>query len=583
MSNQVTLLNIFLEEFLKESNLNNADIAFESFATNQIFKDYDISFEEIQLGLVGEKKDYGIDGIFIFANDELINSEEEFQASNKPVFDFHFLQYKNTDTISEDVINKFIVASEELFNLDKDFNTLQGVISETLKDKILLIHKLIKLTASKHPKININFYHVCKGDASNIYGPRHNNYSYMHKIETLKTKITETNLGNITFDFKIIDASTILGLTRKEPNYSLQLKLNENPIALEYKETDERGYIASVNVIEYFKFLVDSTDNSLRKYLFESNIRDYQNNTTVNSEIIQTLKNKNELDFWWLNNGITIIAENGTLTGKTLNLDNVQIVNGLQTSHSIYHTFVEGLPESDSRSILLKIIITNKKETTDVIIKSNNSHNPVPPALLRATDKVQRDIEDYLLSHDLYYDRRKNYYKNLKKPTKQIVSINYLSQCLTALVEKNPSKARSNPTILTKNEQDYNRLFPNTRPMEVYSNSIKLMKKIETYLKQSFTAEDEVDVAVATYYHFHIGRVLISYLSNQVRYNGDRFLKLLDLDQIDDLKINAAFKITKELVLNYSSHNQQHNLTYISKQIPFSEYINANLASLLTS
>lgn len=76
-------------------------------------------------------------------------------------------------------------------------------------------------------------------------------------------------------------------------------------------------------------------------------------------------------------------------------------------------------PKNDTRSILLKIIITNKKETMDTIIKSNNSHNPVPPALLRATHKVQRDIEDYFLANGYFYDRRKNYYRNQNKPIKK--------------------------------------------------------------------------------------------------------------------------------------------------------------------
>lgn len=84
---------------------------------------------------------------------------------------------------------------------------------------------------------------------------------------------------------------------RKEPDYSIALKLNENPIAIDYRESDQRGYIASVNVVEYYKFLCDPVDNSLRKYLFESNIRDFQNNTSVNNDIAETLKEKMNLIF----------------------------------------------------------------------------------------------------------------------------------------------------------------------------------------------------------------------------------------------------------------------------------------------
>lgn len=97
---------------------------------------------------------------------------------------------------------------------------------------------------------------------------------------------------------------------------------------------------------------------------------------------------------------------------------------------------------------------------------------------MRATDKVQRNIEEYLLSKGFYYDRRKNFYKNQGKPRNKIISIKYLSQCLTALVQKNPSKARSNPTTLTKNEKDYRRLFPVNRQPEIYLKSIEVMKQV---------------------------------------------------------------------------------------------------------
>ncbi|MFV2048563.1 AIPR family protein [Metabacillus sp. YM-086] len=583
MSNQQTLLNVHLENYLTNSTFDNHDKAFEVFSTEQIFKDQDIAIDEVLIGLVGESMDYGIDGIYIYLNDELINNIEEVELQNKMTLDLHFLQYKNTNSITESVIDKFIVATDIIFDLDKDLESYRSVISETLLEKLELIHNIIKSIAIKHPKINVKFYHVSKGDSQNIYGPKFENLSYLNKINILRDRSLESNLGKMDFTYKIIDAEALLQLLRKEPNYSLALKLNENPIAIDYRESDQRGYIASVNVIEYFKFLCDPTDNSLRKYLFESNIRDFQNNTSVNNEIESTLKEKSEFDFWWLNNGITIIAENGTLVGKTLQLENIQIVNGLQTSHTLYNTFKSNLPESDSRSLLLKIIITDKKDTMDIIIKSNNSHNPVPPALLRATHKVQRDIEDYFLANGYYYDRRKNYYRNQNKPTKKIISINYLSQCLTSIIEKNPSKARSNPTILTKNEQDYDRLFPDRRPMETYIQSIRIMKRVEIYLKQEFTREDETDVALSTYYHFHISRVLVSVILNSVRFNGDRDLRTINTDNITVEQISTAYQITKELVLKYAQENNQDNLTYASKQIPLSEFINNNLQSLITN
>lgn len=45
---------------------------FELFYNEQILKEYDLSYEEIEAGTVGQGADGGIDGIFIFVNNTLI-------------------------------------------------------------------------------------------------------------------------------------------------------------------------------------------------------------------------------------------------------------------------------------------------------------------------------------------------------------------------------------------------------------------------------------------------------------------------------------------------------------------------------
>jgi AIPR protein. len=104
-----------------------------------------------------------------------------------------------------------------------------------------------------------------------------------------------------------------------------------------------------------------------------------------------------------------------TIAGKTITLDDVQIVNGLQTTNSIYEYMNTLAKVDDKRAILVKIIVANKLEARDRIIKATNFQTPVPAASLRATEPIQRDIEDYFLNKDWFYDRRKNYYKNIGK------------------------------------------------------------------------------------------------------------------------------------------------------------------------
>ncbi|WP_274307017.1 AIPR family protein [Solibacillus daqui] len=574
------LLDTILNEYADQLGMTTPvekDSVFEIFAAEQLLKQKDLDSEEIRNGLIGGGKDNGIDGFYIFVDDEYISSYEQLEHIKKAKnIEVHIHQYKNSNTIEENVVHKFNTATSSIFDLETVFSPVSW--NTDLIERIHGLRKIIIQTASAHPVYKIIYRHICKGDRFNIYNDDAPNESYIDKVRILQTTLARTDIGSAFFDFDLVGRRELVAMNREEKQFSLSLKLNENPIALDFSGDDKRGYIASANLKDYFNFITDQ-DSLLRNYLFDSNIRDFQNNTVTNSEISNTIKEEKELDFWWLNNGVTILADKGSLTGKTLNLDNVQIVNGLQTSYSIYNTLSEGEFPEEKRSVLLKIIITDNKVTSDRVIKSTNSQNPVPTSLLRATDTIQRDIEEFFLSHDYYYDRRKNYYKNLKKPTKKIISINFLAQCLTSLVitEKNPSKARSNPTILTKEDTDYQELFTESRDPNIYLKSIQVVKKVEQIIKDILTIEqgDELDEKLKKYYLFHISRVAVSVLLSKPNYHENEMLKIT-IDSLNEQTVRRSLEILKAIIRAYIEETTYSDIVNISKQTEFSRYITSN-------
>lgn len=557
------------------------DIIFEFFAAEQLLKHKDLDEQEIKSGLIGGGFDNGIDGFFIFVDEEYITSFEQIDNIKKAhLIEIHIHQYKNSTSIEENVVHKFNTATPSIFNLDTELSPTSW--NPELTEKIKWLHDLILKTASSHPKYKVIYRHICKGDRYNIYNPDEPNLSYIDKVNTLENTVSRLDIAFEEVDFDLIGRRELVEMNREEKQFSLTLKLSENPIALDFSDDGKRGYIASANLKDYYNFISDS-DNMLRQYLFDSNIRDFQNNTATNIEISNSIKNEKELDFWWLNNGITILADKGSLTGKLLHLDNVQIVNGLQTSYSVYNTFSEHDFIKEDRSLLLKIIITDDKATADKVIKSTNSQNPVPSSLLRATDSVQRDIEDFFLSHDYFYDRRKNYYKNQKKPMKKIISINFLAQCLTSLVihDKNPSKARSNPTILTKEDSDYERLFHSSRKLEVYLKSIQIVKKVEENIKDILNPDQDgsMDEMLKKYYLFHISRITVSYMLRKPNYHENEILTI-DIDLINGDVLNVSLDILKKIIKEYIKETSHVDIVNISKQTEFSKYITTNFMSL---
>ena len=237
----------------------------------------------------------------------------------------------------------------------------------------------------------------------------------------------------------------------------------------------------------YNKFLRGDGEK-VRAELFESNVRDFQGDTEVNAEIVSTLKNEKAAEFWWMNNGVTILASRATLNGDTVTIENPQIVNGLQTSTQIAKHF-ETAGGDDSRNVMVKIVSSENEETRDKIIKATNSQNAVQPATLRATDKVQRDIEETLKSSGLYYDRRKNYYKNEGKPADKIISIPLMAQAVMSIILGRPDTARARPSSLIKDNAVYSQVFSEAHPISMYSHAAELIRIVDRVLKSSLRAQ----------------------------------------------------------------------------------------------
>lgn len=572
--------NIILEEILKQykeaatDNLINDDKNFEYFAAEQLLKDENLDEDEINSGLIGNSNDNGIDGFYIFLDGELINQIEQVEGKYKEM-KVYFHQYKNKYKIEEDVVLKFNNAFNDIMNFE---NSKLNGWHDDLKDKIILLRNVILKTATHAINIKFIINHISKANSEDIK----DNKSYWSKVDNLIGHIENSGISRLGVEYDFIGGEELKNLSYRKPEYSIDLVLKDSPLTLEFGDNNI-GYIALVSLKNYYNFIAEN--GNIQKHIFDSNVRDYQNKTTVNKEIEDTIKNDNNTDFWWLNNGITIIAgKDSTQIGKKLSLKNVQIVNGLQTSYSIYNALknINFDEFEDARSLFVKIIICDQKDIIDRIIRATNSQNAIPSGVLRATDTIQRDIEQYFLKKGYYYDRRKNYYRNLGKPRDKIISINLLSQCIVSLVlpEKNPSRARSNPTILIKKDEDYDSVFGLNYDFQVYLNAVLIFKKVNEELKKlmsetEFVADNKLEKIIKLF-KFHISRVLISEITAKGTPLANDLGDEKIIEKIDRDAVKKSIFTLKNIIDEYEQINSQ-SIDNISKQTEFSKYINKML------
>ncbi|GMO39264.1 MAG: hypothetical protein Pg6B_11250 [Candidatus Azobacteroides pseudotrichonymphae] len=162
-----------------------------------------------------------------------------------------------------------------------------------------------------------------------------------------------------------------------------------------------------------------------------------------------------------------------------------EIVNGLQTSTEIYKYFSRNTDKrmDEIREILVRIVVHENDDSRDKIIFSTNNQTQIQKSSLRATDTIHRQIEMFFKTRDLFYDRRKNYYKNIGKKAGQIISLPFLSQCLISVLLQTPNSARARPSTLLTEDETYKKLYPQNQGLDGFYNIAFIGRKIDNIIK----------------------------------------------------------------------------------------------------
>lgn len=488
-NNQILLKECFKQEFEESSGYKDLNTFFEHFAASQVLKDFNLSDEEIDNGNSGGGNDGGCDNLYIFLNGELVTVDqiEGLNATKGSYLDFFILQCKNTTSFGEDAIMKWKTVSDNLLDMSNKLDSFKDRYNEITIESFALFRKAIEKLVRSQVKIRFYYYYISLGIEIH---PNVTNQA--NELKTLVKKYYPSSEVQVYF----ITADQLIDMYNADSETRVNLELVDQPISL-----SENEYISLVKLGTYFKFITD--DNLfLRKTFFESNVRDYQGHNSVNSSIANTLAGEGNEDFWWLNNGVTILSTDIKLiTNKSLQVVNPEIVNGLQTSREIYNYFSErnGRINDDNRTILVRVIKPESEESRDNIIFSTNNQTSIPKSSLRVTDTIHLQIEMYFKNRGLYYDRRKNYYKNQKKKAIDIISVSFLAQCLISLVLRKPDFARARPSTLLTDEETYKYLYEDNQDLEAYYKAAKIGRIVQNTLK-TFTTMSNTEVNDILFY-----------------------------------------------------------------------------------
>lgn len=475
---QRILHELFVQEYQDNPTYSDEAMFFERFAAEQVMKPHDLSDEEVDNGILGGGNDGGCDAIYTLLDGDLMTEDivNDISVSKDATIDFIIIQAKRETSFSEDVIMKWKTVSENLLEIGVDDSGFVSRYNEDLRSAFSLFRNLYVKLLRKVPKLNIHFFYTTF--ASEVHP---NVKAQAHELQTRLLQMFPSPKTSVSVE--LWGADEMLLAAQTQPEQKIQISLTEPPINI----GNHHDYITLVNLGKYYRFIADD-QGVLRKYIFDSNVRDYQGHNAVNQDIQMTLETPTVEDFWWLNNGITILTREAIpVTTKELILTEPEVVNGQQTSNEIFNYFSlhPDKVDTESRNILVRIIVPESEESRDRIILATNNQTNIPRSSLRANDPIHRQIELFFKSRGLYYDRRKNYYKNQGKKSSEIVSVSFLAQCMISLLLQKPNYARARPSTVIAHDETYKKLYIDNQDLDVFYNAAFLGKYIEHLLKKS--------------------------------------------------------------------------------------------------
>jgi AIPR protein len=193
--------------------------------------------------------------------------------------------------------------------------------------------------------------------------------------------------------------------------YTISTKTRGNTLRILPKEYDlpemSEAYYMLTPVSQLYLMYKEALN---KKYpLFEENIREYLGKNSINKGIIETLKDKKDRsNFFYYNNGVTIICEKVETPSKTsITVIKPQIINGCQTVSSIFEVLSDFTDDEVKKEfhqvfVMTKILLFDKN-TEDLkpsfyrdIVRYTNRQNAINEAAFGAKKSVFYTLQQEL-------------------------------------------------------------------------------------------------------------------------------------------------------------------------------------------
>ena len=485
-------------EYISENNSGNDNVSIgNSFCEWILFNIFELREDEVLDAIeISGKFDNGIDAVFEYHGELCV------------------LQSKYNQSHSIDAMTRFVSDCQRL------------CIEPPLTDRDIVKNLCKNIRESHQSKETINCFYITNNQLSE--------WEEIQIKTPLKTLDEDfKNLKFHFFDFMNIQEEIEIkkGMLPKHfRNKEISLRIGKN--------FEELGAFISTVKLRDFADFVEKGGNTL----FHSNIRNHLKSTKINQGIKNTLKEEPD-NFWYYNNGVTIVCDKYSELAGSLRLTAPQIVNGCQTAKTVSDFFKNKTTKELDRLnlegyLLVRIIRTKssseeneKKELRDKITRYTNSQNAVKGLDFYALDTFQRDLQKkFKTFYGYYYEIQRgsfiaeassvqksfsgtseyNYLLDSVKGTKKFVlPAKEIIQAFTAAIKQLPHVAYGRSNELTPLGSQWDKIIneeSKNLPLEHFLFPFLVLKFAKEELKYKSGSDDfrknSAFLFVTTYYLF---------------------------------------------------------------------------------
>lgn len=440
---------------------------------------FGLKYNEIPQFITDGSRDNGIDGAYYDKN------------QNK----LHIIQSKwstsGTGTIGTGDIHKFIQGTYKILNSEwKSFNKRMKTIAQTLESGIKNDPEII-LIACFNSEGDLSA--ECKEIVDDFLDKNNSDENELVTFKTFNLKgIARAIAANKTGKRTDIEINLLQWGEQKEPAYSIY------------------GKVSCADIAAWHKTHEDS--------LFSENIRSALGDSEINQQIEASLTSEPEL-FWYLNNGITAIADSITRRPVGLgdqkessnwNIGNIKIVNGAQTTSTIAKVEKKNPSAAQKAFVQIKIISLERApiNMAQQITTATNTQNRVEARDFLTLNPDQESLAESFRKIGIRYIYRRG--ESTTNPQTDI-DIQELALALAVSSDEIPhvATAKGKAGHLTDPQKLYPKLFT---PLPEASKALEIVKRwrnAASATSEFLLNQNERDAQIATHGNRFMEHILV--------------------------------------------------------------------------